>query len=193
MLLLSCAKESNCADNPVCDEEFKKTYYRPNSSLLYTCIKSVPGLGSTLLAGNAVLYGENDENGWSISFTNYSDTISWETNEVWSGLNELINLSFKSLRTGSYEVINKEVADGNTSQAQIHFIKWTNDSPLAVYQLDTTSYNYFTITEIDSSKMIIEGIFSLNFNISERLSGHAAYFADEISFTHGKFQARMIP
>ena len=193
MLLLSCAKESNCTDNPVCDEEFKKTYYRPNSSLLYTCIKSVPGLGSALLAGNAVLYGENDENGWSISFTNYCDTISWETNEVWSGLNELINLSFKSLRTGSYEVINKEVPPGNTTKAQMHFIKWTNDSPLAVYQLDTTSYNYFTITEIDSSKMIIEGIFSLNFIISERLSGHAANFADEISFTNGKFQARMIP
>lgn len=193
VVLMSCSKESNCVDNPVCDEEFKKTYYRPDSSLLYTCIKSVPGLGSALLTGNARLYGENDGNGWAVSFYNYSDTIDWEVNEFWSGRNELVSLSIKSLRTGSFELINKEVAAGNTAQAQVFFVKWTNDSPLAIYQLDTTRYNNFSITEIDSTKMIIEGNFNLNFTISERWSSYAVNFADEISFTNGKFQARMRP
>lgn len=193
MLISSCSKESNCADNPVCDEEFKKTYYRPDSSLLYTCIKSVPGLGSALLIGNAKLHGESGGNSWALSFKNYSDTIDWEINQFWSGMNEGVGLSFKSLRTGSYELIHNEVAAGNTTQAQIHFIKWTNDSPLADYQLDTTRYNYFSITDIDSTKMIFEGIFSLNFNIYRRWSSHADNFADKIYFTNGKFQARMIP
>lgn len=193
VVVMSCSKESNCVDNPVCDEEFKKTYYRPDSSLLYTCIKSVPGLGSALLTGNANLYGENDDNGWTLSFDNYADTLNWETNEIWSGLNEKVSLSFKYLKTGSLEVINEDLLVGNTTQARVYFIKWSNDIPLAVYQLDATRYNHFSITDIDATKRIIEGIFSLNFTISERWSASAVNFADEISFTNGKFQARMIP
>ena len=193
LLAMSCSKESNCADNPVCDEEFKKTYYRPDSSLLYSCIKSIPALGSTPLTGNANLYGENDDQGWTLSFDNYSDTLNWEVNPVWYGLNEKVSLLFKSLKIGSLEVVNEDLLIGNTTQARVYFDKWSYDLPLAVYQLDTTRYNHFSITDIDSTKMIIEGNFNLNFTISERWSASSVNFADKISFTNGKFQARMIP
>lgn len=176
-------------DNEFLDHvEFGPMLARPDS-FYYTCLKYVPSLGKGIsIKGNAWYHRYNDN--FSLVLDNYSDTTNWKNEIWWAYHNEQMGMYYCDLAARRISVGDRNVIFEDCDKGIGSLSKWSHDSPLARYDIDTSKVSWVEVTSIDTIKKIVEGKFEFHFVITSEMHSSAEAFARELSYVSGEFRAK---